>query len=98
MTVDDADKRVQKARFLNQCGSLWTCLQRVRQATGLSLPLTDAMLQRLQEEIDLAYTQCVVDVGQRSLCPSSTALNAVLGELYRVSSIIARISLVTCYS
>jgi hypothetical protein len=53
---------VQKKEFLFRYRSLWGALKARQRDTRRAAPLTEVMKWRLQQDIDRAYTQCVIDV------------------------------------
>jgi hypothetical protein len=52
----------QKREFLLSYGSLWSYLEGLKTSETKTFVLTPEAKARLQAELDLLFTQCVVDV------------------------------------
>ncbi len=59
--------------FLLSHGSLWEYLEGLMPAETKYIVLTPEVKSRLQAEIDLLFTQCVVDVSDLNLSTSSNS-------------------------
>jgi hypothetical protein len=61
----------QKKAYLLRYRSLWGALKALQRELGHGVPLTAVMEWRLRQEIDRAYTQCVIDVSINIRFPPS---------------------------
>jgi hypothetical protein len=52
----------QKRDYLLSRHSLWDTIKQLKPSERKAIELSEQMQERLQQEIDLLYTQCVVDV------------------------------------